>query len=255
MVKIGRDMDVGEVLGVLRRVGEEIRSIPGVERTEGLYTFPRRLMFLNYARCPSLYHGMYVLLRERKPNEAMILARPLFEESCHLRDLVEAGDQADAIILAWFEDSLRRRRSLIDNAVKSGFQNDPAPMLNHLGNQMAKVKQYKDQNGISASAKFNSYEARALADDRKNGLWAYEFSHQFVHGNEAQHGFMGQMNDDGVLEIKTVSEDVGWIASVGIFGADSMIWAYRAAAGIFGWPQPSVLDDLERDVQNLVASP
>jgi len=244
-------MKIEDVLAPLHEIGREVQRLTGDGRLELQVSPPRAHMLSKYARCPGMFHGIIVLLEAKHPNQAMVLGRPLFEESCHLRQLEQTREDADALILTWYEDSLRRQGELLHDAASVGLESDLDPALALVQKDQEKLDGYRARHNVRRRPRFD-IKNRALADGREEAWWAYKLSHQFVHGNESQHRYMRRRTEEGVMEIRTTSDDLSWIAMVGAFGADSFLHAYRAAAGLFGWATPAILDELEQETEDLV---
>ena len=118
---------------LVQRIAEAVRRIyPGgiseIETADGY-------VFSMYWRSVRLFDGIILLLRNRLPEEALILARSLFVEGLRLAEIADAGRSRGSLVLGWASASIEEKKGLIKEAIRLGLEPDPTAMLAELDAQ------------------------------------------------------------------------------------------------------------------------
>lgn len=186
------------------------------------------------SRCLGLYKAAVLLLLNDLPDEALIIGRPLFEESIWLSELADGDDKRrEQLVLGWLYDSLNRAQSVVHAAARAGLEKSTAKKDEALAGLEARresVKKYQARHGIGEKLAFRPLEELARKFGRLEGWWVHEVAHQFVHGNELSHSFRSRLIAPNSTAFFTGNAEPSRIATVGALCAESVIEAHSAGA-------------------------
>jgi hypothetical protein len=189
-----------------------------------------------YWRCVSLFRSVLLLLDNRYPEEALILARSLFEESLRLKELQDAGNDREAFLVGYYAEALERQEELFGpTAERLGLTEDASDVVESARQQKGQLENYRKRKNIGKRKKFSTVKAAATKQNRRKDLWIYLLSHHMVHGGEPAYIYRRQNVGENAIALYSNTNDPHALAEVGAFAARSVSHALYAAAGIFGW--------------------
>ena len=201
-----------------------------------------------YWRCLRLYEATLLLLSAGFPEEAVFLARSLFEDSLHLQQLAAEPEARDALILGWANRSIDQKRGLFQTAKALGLDKDVDEALASLEDQRKSLTGYASRHGVRSFSSFRSVKDAATRYDRKEDVWTYEWAHEFVHGTDAAYVFARRKLIPGSAGMYAKTEHPELRAGFAEFAARSLTDASAAICRIFGWP---IAPDLEQPVTEM----
>lgn len=186
--------------------------------------------------------------------EAMILGRPLFEESVFL-DFVSRAPETVRYghTLHYESDGLKRARHAFE-ALKREHPEDGA----ELDQVTAAVEQQR--GAIQRLAERRGYRLQFSGDTefmakklgRTEDLLAYEWANQFVHGRTFALRARLERSGEGVLMHWTLDPDgVGLLPLVVTWSTRSLLIAFAAVARMLDWAVPDSLTQVLDDVAEL----
>ncbi len=187
-------------------------------------------------RSVRLYEGTLVLLGAQLPEEAMILARSLFEESLQLRELNTDESKRDALILRWINTSINEKIGLIKTAESFGIEPDGQAILDKLCQDRLKLRRYAQRHNIAKPKAFLSPKDAANQFGRGEDYWTYSWSHEAVHGSDAAWLF-ARTEIRGGVALHDRTKDPGLRASFAAYAAESVMDAAEATSSIFQWEE------------------
>jgi hypothetical protein len=203
-------------------------------------------------RCVRLFDGAVLLLRAELPEEAAILARSLFEESLRLQQLAADSENRDALVLGWANASISQKIGLLETAKSIGLDDDIEGELVKLADARKELQAYQSRRGVKRLQRFRPERETALRFNRRDDFWAYEWSHEFVHGSDAAWVFARRTPAPGAAALHGKTNDPVARGGFAEFAAGSLTEAFRATASIFGWPFQSDLGDPQKQIQSLL---
>ncbi|MDP8951067.1 MAG: DUF5677 domain-containing protein [Actinomycetota bacterium] len=239
----------GTVRELLRQVEQTLRS--SYPRGEISIARPDEATLSMYWRCVSLFRSVLILLDNGFPEEALILARSLFEESLRLMELEDAGDERKAILFGYYAENLERSEELFGpTAERLGITKDASDVREHARRQKGQIESYRIHENIGKRKKFSTVKVAASKLNRQRDLWIYLLSHYMVHGGEPAYIFRRGTLKEGARTFYAQTSDPDVLAETGAFAARSIAHAQYATAGMFGWeisPElPKLIDDLNQ---------
>ena len=143
-------------------------------------------------RAVRLYDGVLVLLKNQQPEEAMFLARSLFEDGLRLQELAEDIQNRDALILCWVNRSIGENRGLLEVGKACGLDTDISAAVTSLEGEVRELQKYARQHGVMKFQTFLSTREAALKFGRREDYWTYHWAHESVHGSDASWMFAKQ---------------------------------------------------------------
>jgi hypothetical protein len=172
-----------QVVPYAERLLDLVRTAP----PKGAAEMPTHFAFIAgmFWRCLRLYDGALLLLKAELPEEAAFLARSLFEESLRLRQLNDEPDHRAALVLGWLNDSLQEKRGLLEVAKSLGLDESIDEVVASIEEEKRKLRRYADRHGVKKLRTFRAVRDLALQYDRRDDFWAYQWSHEAVHGSDA----------------------------------------------------------------------
>lgn len=244
----GPDKNRDDVLGLLKHVADVVKHL-GPTAEFQVDTIDAHVLGM-YVRSMRLYEGVVALLDRDLPEEALVLARSLFEESLRLMQLPDVVEERRPIVLGWANESLDRAESLFREAQRTGLDPNVSEVLEEVKVQRTKLQGYARRHGVGRFEKFKPVDTAALQLGRSDDYWTYLMSHQMVHGSEIAHRFSRRKSADDVLLIFAKTSDIDLLKGVGAFAAMSALLAGQAAGRIFKWQKrddvPTLLQEVEK---------
>lgn len=232
-----------DVRELLERIKEQARSTPPQIPFE--VTPPDAQILGMYWRCVSLFRSLLILLDNNYPEEALILARSLFEDSLRLMDLKDAGTDRETILVGYRAEMLERQESLFSRVAEElGLTQDASDVVEHVRRQKRELENYRKRKGIGKRKKFNSVKDAAIKRNRQEDLWTYLLSHAMVHGEDTAHLYRRRKVGTDAIAFFSHTSDPDILAETGAFAARSIAAAVYATAGMFGWAVSPELQEL-----------
>jgi len=207
-----------------------------------------------YWRSISLFEAIITLLEKDLAEEALILARSLFEESLRLAQLAEAGKERTAFVLRWVNDSIKYKKGLIDRAIKIGLEQNPEQVIKRLEEEQKKVQGYARRHGVGRFKKLLSEGDAAFEFNRKDDYWSFILGHQMVHGSDATYLYRRHKLAKNKIGIFSRTIDVNIIGGIAFFAARSVLQATQSTVRIFNWGDTSDLEKLWDEVNNFAVT-
>lgn len=202
-------------------------------------------------RSRRLYEGVLILLKAELPEEALFLARSLFEESLRVRQLDADADSRDALILGWANDSIEEQRGLLRVAVATGQDDDVSAPLAALEKQQTHLNEYARRHGVMRLKPFASIRDLAIRFGRKDDLWTYALAHESVHGSDSFWMFSRRRPARDVAAFHAKNADPTFRSSIAFFAAKSMRDAAASAFNMRGWTLPAKVTQTVDEIENL----
>jgi hypothetical protein len=238
-----------ELADLLQRIKDEARGIYPGEIVE-IKTADGYVLSL-YWRTIRLFDGVVLLLKNRLPEEALIIARSLFVDALRLAEIGDAGEKRGALILGWANNSIENKKNLLKEATRLGLESDPTALFAELESQQKKLQSHRSRNGIGPLRSFLSERAASEKFGRSHDYWSYAFSHEFVHGSDFALTYSRKKRADGVLAVYDQTNDPQLSLGVACFSAKSVLQAAAATALTFNWSGIKAIEILETEVVNL----
>jgi hypothetical protein len=224
-----------------------------------LYSTPRDVIELSppdvdalgmYWRCVSLFRSLLILLDNHYPEEALFLARSLFEESLRLMQLNDAGTERERMLVGLRAKWLQSQEHLFATEAEDlGLTEDASDVRTHVRGQQGDLERYRKRKGIGGSKGLrDSVKDAAIRLDRQGAYWTYLLAHKMVHGEDTAQLYRRNKVEVDVVAFFSHTRDPDILAGVGAFAARCIADAFYAAAGIFGWAASSEVQELVEDV-------
>lgn len=205
-------------------------------------------------RARRLYDGVLVLLKDQLPEEAMFLARSLFEDSLRLQQLAEDVQNRDALILGWVNTSITEKRGLLEVAKTSGLETDFVTALASLEDERQELQKYAPKYGVTSLLSFLPTREAASKYGRKDDYWTYHWAHESVHGSDAVWMFARQRPAVGTVYLYARTGNPSVLSSFAHFSARSIADAAKAISTILGWTLPTGLEQTVGDIEGVLNS-
>ena len=208
-------------------------------------------------RCKSLFAATHLLLERGFVHEAVILDRPLFTDSLFLAEYASVDEQRRVeLVIGWSKASIASLESLFRDGAADA--QTLAARRTQSAARHKELEEYARRHNARSKRWQPDEHAKDLAikHGREDGFRTLVVVQQFVHGaTSATAGRYSKVAEDTV-EVGGPAVDLdSWAEAAGLFAADSMLHATRAACRIFDWQEPLELDDLfqqvERAAENL----
>jgi hypothetical protein len=237
---------------VLKRA-EELLELVSTNVPTGEFTVPAAHAHIvgMFWRSRRLYDGVLLLLKAELPEEALFLARSLFEDSLRLRQLAADVQSRDAFILGWANRSLEEQRGLLNTGVATGQDEDISAAVSALNEQQRHLREYATRHGVTRLLNFDSIRHLAFRFGRKDDLWTYQLSHESVHGSDSFWMFARRRPAADAAAFHAKNADPIFRSSVALFAARSMRDATVAASAVFGWSMPSRVAHTVTEIEKL----
>lgn len=202
-----------------------------------------------YWRCVSLFRSLLILLDNHFPEEALFLARTLFEESLQLMQLNDAGTERERMLVGLRAKWLQSQEDLFaTEAEELGLTEDASDVRKHVRGQQGDLERYRNRKGIGGSKGFESVKDAAIRLDRQGDYWTYRLAHKIVHGEDTAQLYRRNKVEVDLVAFFSHTSDPDLLAGVGAFAARCIADAFFAAAGVFGWAASSEVQELVEDV-------
>lgn len=237
-------------LELVTGIQSKVRSAVDAAGPEHRVSPPRAHILSKWTRCMSLFDAIGLLLHNAKVEEALLLSRPLFEESMDLHQLATRQAEADALILSWAEDSANRDEALfVRKGEALGLEEIAQRVRSRLAKRRSDIATYRAQYNIPMGVKLQSSENWARLRF-KDAWWMYCASHSVVHGDALAHRTFRQIKiADNSYELGVLPTTPHWLALVAAFASASYVRAFESTAGLFGWRVPPTLAPLLEEIE------
>jgi uncharacterized protein DUF5677 len=201
-------------------------------------------------RCARLFDAIVLLLREKLPEEAAILCRPMFEDSLKLREMGETPEQLEGLAVRLTQDSLTEKSNLLKKLGKLPGRSNAAEQAEKLAQQQRELDQYRREKGVKAIPEFLSAEA-ALKRFRHGDLWFYLVSHQYVHGTEVAMAHLVRRTDQDMRFLGR-TDDPQLIVLVAAIASLSLVEAAHGAFALNKWNGADELAAIQDRLQPMI---
>ena len=206
-----------------------------------------------YWRCVSLFRSVLILLDNHYPEEALFLARSLFEESLRLMQLNDAGTERERMLVGLRAKWLQSQEHLFaTEAEELGLTEDASDVRERVRSQQGDLERYRKRKGLSRSKGFDSVKDAAIRRDRQYDYWTYRLAHKMVHGEDTAQLYRRNKVELDIVAFFSHTTDPDLLAGTGAFAARYIADAFYAAAGIFGWAVSSEVQELVEDLSRRV---
>jgi hypothetical protein len=191
-----------------------------------------------YWRCVRLYRAALILIWHSSPEEALIIARSLFEESLRFQEMADDPAGREVLILGWLNRSIHEQRGLVREAASLGIEGEPEALLAKVAEQQAELDRYIRKNNVGSLRNFAQPRVVARKHGRIDDFWTYLSAHEVVHGSDFALKLSRKKLQSGTIGLYLTNEDPGLLLGVAAFCARSALLTARSAARIFGWQEP-----------------
>lgn len=206
-----------------------------------------------YWRCVSLFRSLLILLDNNFPEEALFLARSLFEESLRLMQLNDAGTERERMLVGLSAKWLQSQEHLFaTEAEELGLTEDASDVRERVRRQQGDLERYRNRKGIGGSKGFDSVKDAAIRCDRQADYWTYRLAHKMVHGEDTAQLYRRNKVEVDVVAFFSNTRDPDLLAGTGAFAARYIADALYAVARIFGWAVSSEVQELVEDLRRRV---
>lgn len=185
-------------------------------------------------RARSLFEGTKILLEHDLADEAMILARSIFEESMRIGQIRLEGVERAAMAMWWMNRSLRDRIGLMKEAQRVGFEEDASGTIRSLEIQKEKLQGYMARNGITRLKKPLSEKEASHRLDRAKDYWSFQYAHEFVHGSDTAYLYRRQKLENDIYGMFAKNGDIGIALGVAQFAGKALLLAGIDTVEMFG---------------------
>jgi len=246
-------------------LGGALNPIPVADSGDGdarePLTFPPHHTYVLgfYARARSCFRAVLLLAKSSLADEALSLARALFEDSLRLAILAGMEDESDRVdgLVGWLLDGVQRSIGLHHEAENLGVGHDHDAVMSALEAERTKMIGYRDRLGSGRRVPDIFSEQRlkdeALRDDRQGAWWLHEVADQMVHGNYFAHVLRRSSGGEGVALIGLQNSRPWLLLDIVAFAVESVVVAHQATCSVFGLPTMPDLDDLVSALEQLQA--
>jgi Family of unknown function (DUF5677) len=207
-----------------------------------------------FDRCRSMFGAIRLLLAHDFVHEAVLLGRPLFTDSLILAELAAADSKGRAeLVVRWSLASLADFEGIYREARARGDEVDVE--LDQLAEQRKQLEAHARRQALKTRRWTPDEKQLAEQHGRADEYGAYRLTSHFVHGSTiAVSQRYTKAVDETVMVGGPAAQLEDWALDAGLFGAYSLLHASRAACTIFGWPEPSALDELLQRIDRLLAA-
>jgi hypothetical protein len=222
------------LLKIVDRIISAANSISTTERIQVSDTDAD--IFAMFWRARSLFEGIKALIQQDLADEAMLLARAIFEASLRIGEMRAARDKRAGLVLRWRLDSIQNSRGLMSDAHRTGIYTDAdwAAADRALKQKEQGVVQYARSIGCEPLPKFRSDKDAAYALDRKKDYWLFRIAHEMVHGSEIAHMWRRRTIGESTVDVYAKTADIEAIAAPADFGGRALLLAAIDVAQMFG---------------------
>jgi hypothetical protein len=204
-----------------------------------------------YARSRSLFSAIRILLKAGYPEEAMILARSLFEASLRFEYLA-ANDETNraALVLGEVSRAIEAFRylDLQRREIKPDSANDAA-VDRAIDERSRMIQRAQKRFRVERLRRFPGDQALARRFGHLDSYHGSRIASEFTHGGHLAQASRTRRGD-GEVRVFHRSDDPRLAAGVGTLAAEAALYSQRALATILGWDQ-TIIDDLIRDCADL----
>jgi hypothetical protein len=201
-------------------------------------------MLALFRHCQRSHSAVRLLLSEGFTHEAVTLGRPLFVNSLVLEELAAADEKRrGSLMVGWVLAGIQDLENYFRDRGSRGY--DVSQEMEQAAERRREVFGYASERGFGTRQW--QPDPKGLADAHGHGdqYGAMLVTHMFVHGTWAATSEHYSMNDEGVVVVgDSTATPKRWERDAGLFASYSMLLAMRAACRIFGWTEPTALDEL-----------
>jgi hypothetical protein len=211
-------------------------------------------MFSIFGRARDLVGSSAELIGAGRANTALVLQRPLFEDSVLLAAMAAESDTGRIELAArWLWNSYNEADGLLLYAKQlkpeDGWYSEELTAAMRVRRQ--ELERFLASRKLKAAPDFN-WKHLARKTGREDDLVEYAISQQAVHGNEFIHLVAQEAQEDGGLIAGKPTPFVAALASG--MALESGLQAMNAAATLFGIPLPSAMDHVNARYAEVLAT-
>jgi len=196
-----------------------------------------------YGRGRSLFEGVCVLIEHDLAEEAMILARSLFETSLRLERLAAAPAKRVGLMLGWMHDSTTRMIGLARAASKVDVELNLLETVQGLDERRRSIRDSATAAGIGKFPKFGDELALSKRFGRLEDHFSFLIGHEMTHGSQFAQSVRTQSEGE-VLAIYHKQQVARVSRAVVEFAARSLLLACRSVCEVFEWPEPDSIEKM-----------
>jgi hypothetical protein len=198
----------------------------------------------------SLYESVELLVRSAKYEEAMILGRPLFEESLMLQWLARQTEPRRTAYVTWFDhDSWNDYAQSFNQVRPNELPGSIESIVKHAKWRRDLAAAFAVENDLKRITFPSANDLARTHLGRGSESVTFALSHQFVHGRALPTSSRQAYQDDGSMLIGTRPEaDASLLPVVVEWTTSSVLHSYSALADMLSWTVPPEIDRVRADV-------
>jgi len=201
-----------------------------------------------YGRLLSVFDGILTLAKNNQAQEALILLRSVIEDDFRLRQLQNAGEDRDRLVIGYILDSLKRTRSAFSAATKASLESNMTAIVSELTRQEVSALAYLKRRDKAGPIQFKEEKAYAQESGRWEDYFDFSFLHHMVHGNDLSLAFARDKSSTGILRIRPI-RDQELAGAAALMAAEYAVDACEAIASMFSWTGLSRLGPLRAEIK------
>ena len=227
------DDDREEVFALLRSMRQQVDTIVPKDKFE---TNAIDAVILGiFWRSVRLFDAITILLEKNLPEEASALARSSFEGAMLLQELGHDFANRVGLVLRFVHTAIQNKRGFIHETARLKPEAADGKFLTELDEEERRLFEFARAQGIKKLPKFLSTKAAAEKFERRDDLWYYEATHEFVHGSDiAISPFRHRVSGDEVALFGRTTK-LWLIGGVATFASLSLVQALQGVARILDW--------------------
>lgn len=224
-----------------RQFLEEVLDLAHGLSPEGEFevSIPDSVAIGMYWRCTRLFRATIVLLEDKLPEEALIIARSLYLESLFLMELSEAETEKESLELGWLNHSYIELRGLFLEAQRAKIDKDVSDVMTQIDKQQQNLQKYSKDHGVGKLLRFGNVSKLSIKFNRQEDYWIYLLSHQIVHSTDAANFYSRKKRGENEYAYYGQTGDINLIIEVGHYSARSLLMVVLAVSTIFDWQIPT----------------
>jgi hypothetical protein len=226
----------------------DLANVISVSRSERVWHELEMLALFRH--CQRSHEAVRSLLSEGFSHEAVTLGRPLFVNSLALQELAAADEKRrGSLMVGWVLAGIQDLENYFRDRESRG--DDVSEEMEQIAERRREVVGYASKRGFGTRHWQPDPKGLADAHGRGHQYGAMLVTHMFVHGTWAATSEHYSITDEGVVVGRSTATPKRWERDAGLFASYSMLLAMRAASRIFGWVEPTELDELLASLASL----
>jgi len=240
MSPTGDEQVYGRITPFLERVEAQLLAVPPAGQFMDVSPIQGEIMTW-YARTRSLFSAVRVLLGAGYPEEAVILARSIFETSLQLEYLAAANEtDRAALVLGEVSRATAAFRQLDEQRrLERPDAEQDADVDRHLDERVRMIQRAQRRFGVPRLRRFPGDHALARRFGHMGSYFGSRLASEMTHGGHLAQASR-RSGRDGELKVVHRSDDLRQTAGVGTLAAEAALHAQRATAEIMAWDAKDV---------------